>query len=87
MQGQILLKMVIKSTRPFLEYSIGFLQLSAYYHYSLLFRGCFLFTLLLHLLPIKNQQEMITLKETKDQGHLVSRIHLFTQLISYFHLR
>ena len=87
MQGQILLKMVIKSTRSLLEYSIGFLQLSAYYHYSLLFRGCFLLTLLLHLLPIKNQQEMTTLKETKDQGHLVLRIHLFTQLISDFHLR
>ena len=27
---------------------------------------------------------MTTLKETKDQGHLVLSIHLFTQLISVF---
>ena len=72
---------------PFFKYSIGFLQLSAYFHYSLLFRGCFLFSLLFHLLPIKNQQEMTTQKETQDHGHLVLRIHLLTQLISDFQLR
>ena len=48
-----------------------------------------LFSLFLHLLPIKNQQEMTTfniptLKETKDLGHLVLRIHLLKKGLVLF---